>query len=914
MITPNELRKRAIEFSREHAEDYDEKSQAQNFWRDFFAIWGLTPQRIGVFESRARTLKGTVGFIDFFWPGTLLVEHKSRGRDLDAAVKQALDYCITGGLKETEMPRFILVSDFEHLRLLELAPLPGTERIEVEFLLSELHEKLHLFNFILGYEQRTYADEDPVNIKAAELMGALHDALKAYGFEGHPLELYLVRLMFCFFADDTGIFPKDQFAFIMEEKTREDGSDIGLWVAQVFQTLNTASDKRMRNLDESLTALPYVNGGLFEEALPVPQFDKAMRTTFLHCCLFNWSAVSPAIFGSLFQSVMDAKARRNLGAHYTSEKNILKTIHGLFLDMLHAEFNKSKGSVPKLKGLLSKIRGIRILDPACGCGNFLILAYRELRLLEIAIHREIQRIEKQKYMDLSLYRGIDVEHMYGIEIEKFPAQIARTALWIMDHMMNVRLSEEFGEYIVNLPLTQSPHVVHGNALRLDWKEIVQPAALSYILGNPPFIGKKEQKKEQKDDLSLIFSDCGGTGVLDYVTCWYYKAAEFIQGTNIRCAFVSTNSITQGEQVGVLWEILFQQFKIKIDFGHRTFKWQNEAKGNAAVHCVIIGFGIGDAPKKYIHEYESPVADSQKIEVDNITPYLAKGSDIYLKKRSKPISSTAPEMMYGSMMIDDGHLIFTNEIYESGAVDPIAKKYSRLLVGGEEYINSGKRWCLWLVDADPMEIRISEFIMGKISKVREFRLASKRPATNKLASTPGLFGEIRQPKCDYLIVPKVSSEGRFYIPIGFLPPTTIASGSALIIPNASLFHFGILTSGMHMAWMRQVCGRMKSDYQYSSSVVYNNFPWPTIRENEPQMERLSVCAQAVLDCRLKYPGSSLADLYDPLTIPADLSKAHKALDAAVDKCYRKEAFRTELERVEFLFNLYERYSQGLFSGV
>lgn len=913
MLTPNELRKRAIEFSREHADDYDEKSQAQNFWRDFFSIWGLTPQRIGVFESRARTLKGTVGFIDFFWPGTLLVEHKSRGRDLDAAMKQALDYCITGGLKETEMPRFILVSDFERLRLLELAPLHGAERIEAEFLLSELHEKLHLFNFILGYEQRTYADEDPVNIKAAELMGALHDALKANGFEGHPLELYLVRLMFCFFADDTGIFPKDQFAFIMEEKTRDDGSDIGLWVSQVFQTLNTSPDKRMRNLDESLTALPYVNGGLFEEVLPVPQFDKTMRTTFLQCCLFNWSAVSPAIFGSLFQSVMDAKARRNLGAHYTSEKNILKTIHGLFLDMLRDDFTKSTSSVHKLKSLFSKIQEIRILDPACGCGNFLILAYRELRLLEIDIHREVQRIEKQKYMDLSLYRGIDVEHMYGIEIEEFPAQIARTALWIMDHMMNVRLSEEFGEYIVNLPLTQSPHIVHGNALLLDWKEIVQPKDLSYILGNPPFIGHHLQSELQKHDMVSVLHDIDASGVMDFVTAWYHKAACYIQDTRITCAFVSTNSITQGEQVGLFWPTMMHKYNIKIHFAHKTFKWSNEARGNAAVYCIIIGFGAFDIPGKKLFEYKDIKGDPHEILVKNINPYLSTGTDVFIQNRSTPLCRVPP-MIYGSKPTDGGFFFFDQSEYDEVCRnDPESLVFIRHFLGAYEYLNSVNRYCIWLVDADPAQMKKCRTIMERVEKVKEFRQKSKAESTRDYPYHT-LFRQVTQPKTSYILIPAHTSENRLYVPFGFFDKNTIVGNSCFSIPGATLSHFGIIQSAMHMSWMRYTCGRLKGDYRYGKDIVYNNFPWPIIEQTDPRAEKVITCAQAVLNCRINFSGSTLSDLYDPLAMPADLLKAHKSLDAAVDKCYRKETFRSELERVEFLFNLYEKYSAGLLAGV
>ena len=492
MFTPAELKRRAIDFSREHANDSDERSQAQTFWYEFFGIFGLTPRRIGAFEARAKTLRGNVGFIDFFWAGTLLVEHKSRNENLEGALKQALDYCTSGGLKENELPRFIIVCDFARFILVELAT---GER--AEFALQELHANLHRFNFILGYEQRKYKDEDPVNIKAAELMGTLHDELRRVGYAGHPLELFLVRLMFCFFADDTGIFQKDQFGDYIEERSREDGSDLGQCIAEVFRVLETEPDKRLKNLPEDLAAFPYVNGELFKEIEEPPYFDPDSRAILLHCAHFNWSSVSPAIFGSLFQSVMEAEERRAIGAHYTSEKNILKTIHGLFLDELLAAFEaaKVKRNERALRSLLERIAAIRLLDPACGCGNFLILAYRELRRLEIRVLAETRVLsgDKDRSLDVVLFdRGIGVDHLYGIELSEFPAQIARVAIWIMDHLMNVELSLALGDYRPSIPLKTSPKIVQANALRTDWQDIVKPEELSYILGNPPFVGKQHR--------------------------------------------------------------------------------------------------------------------------------------------------------------------------------------------------------------------------------------------------------------------------------------------------------------------------------------------------------------------------------------------------------------------------------------
>ncbi len=904
-LTLNEIKRNAIEFIREHADDHNEKSEAQNFWRDFFAIWGISARKVGVFEERAKTLKGTTGFVDFFWPGTLLIEHKSAGKDLDEALKQALDYCCSTDFLDSALPRFVMVCDFKKFKLIDLS-----QRVTHEFTLPELHEKLHLFNFILGYEQRTYKDEDPVNIKAAERMGAVYDGLKKSGYDGHPLQLLLVRLMFCFFADDTGIFKKDHLSLFLEAKTDDDGKNLGSRLAEIFQILNTPQDKCQKNLDEDLTEFPYVNGKLFEESIPIPVFDKALKEKLFACAHFDWSAVSPAIFGSLFQSVMDPEARRNLGAHYTSEKNILKTVHGLFLDDLQEEFVKAKrqGKKEPLQKLLEKIKEIRLLDPACGCGNFLILAYRELRLLEIEIHKAIHKIDGSKYFNLNYYRGIDVDNMYGIEIEEFPAQIARTALWIMDHIMNVKMSEAFGEYIIRLPLTSTPHIIQGNALQLDWKEIIPPERLSYILGNPPFVGAKFLNEEQRKDTELIFRGIESGGLLDYVGCWYVKTANFIKGSIIRVAFVSTNSLTQGEQTGALWAYLFG-CGIKIYFAHRTFKWSNEAKGKAAVHVVIIGWGYGDIPVKRLFVYSDIAGEPTEVKAKNINGYLVDFKDIIIQNRREPINDV-PKIKFGNQPIDGGGLILTfDERKEAIKKEPTLSKHIRLFLGSEEFINRIKRYCLWLKNATPKELKDSEFITMRIKQVKEFRLSSKRAATQELSRTPGLFAFTSHEEKPYLLIPSVSSERREYIPIGFMPKTTIASNLCLIIPGARQYHFGVLTSVMHNAWMRYTCGRLKSDYRYSNSIVYNNYPWPE-NPTAAQKQAVEKAAQAVLDAREKFPDSSLADLYDPNTMPKVLTDAHRKLDATVDKCYRSKPFGSELERIEFLFELYEKYTKGL----
>jgi hypothetical protein len=904
-ISLNEIRRRAIEFAKEWENESSEDAEAKSFWDGFFSVMGVHRRRVATFEEPVKKSDGHQGFIDLLWKGTLLVEHKSRGRDLDRAFQQATDYF--PGLKDSELPKYILVSDFERFRLYDL-----DDAKEYDFTLRELHEKIDLFGFITGYAKREYKEEDPVNIKAAEMMGRLHDRLEAVGYTGHALEVYLVRLLFCLFADDTGIFDKGIFQDYLRLKTNEDGSDLAMHLAALFDTLDRPEDKRFANLDESLRAFPYVNGSLFKEPLPTASFDAPMRDALLACCDLDWGKISPAVFGSLFQSVMDADERRQLGAHYTSEKNILKVIKPLFLDELWAEYERIRSQPQKLLRFHEKLGALRFLDPACGCGNFLIIAYRELRLLEMAVLKQFVNKETNAVsLNVESLMKVNVDQFYGIEIDEFASQIARVAMWLMDHQMNIVASAEFGHYFRRLPLTASATIVHGNALRLNWKEVIEPAKLSYILGNPPFGGKKEQDEEQKKDMELVFGRIRGAGILDYVTAWYKKASEYmVENKNVSCAYVSTNSITQGEQVGVLWSDL-EQYDTKIFFAHRTFKWTNEARGRAAVHCVIIGFSLKENNIRTIYDYEIPSAEPHLIRARNINPYLIDAPSIFIQKRSKPISVEIPEMNYGSMPIDDGNLILSKEERDTLVeVFPGAEKYIRQYVGGEEFINQTERYCLWLVGADPSILRDIPPILERVETNRAYRLASNRAQTRELADHPGIFGEIRQPETRYLLMPKVSSESRYYIPIGFCEPEVIASGTTLIIPHATLFTLGIIQSEMHMTWMRTVCGRMKSDYQYSAGIVYNNFPWPEA-VSEEKKKKIEECAQTVLDTRAKYPDASLADLYDPRTMPADLVRAHRDLDKAVDLCYRPQPFTTEAKRMEYLFELYQKYTAGLF---
>lgn len=897
----NEIKSRANAFAKNWADAGHEDSQAKPFLIDFFEIFGITNKRVATFEHAVKKYGGKDGYVDLFWPGILLVEMKSKGKDLSKAFDQAMDYF--SGIQERDLPRYVLVCDFQKFQLHDL-----TDKSIIDFPLCDLYKHVKSFGFIAGYQTQVIKAQDPINIKAAERMGKLHDALKDVGYDGHALELYLVRLLFCLFAEDTTIFEKRLFQDYIENKTANDGSDLAHHINSLFYVLNTPQEKRLKNLDESLSAFPYVNGKLFEEALPPAQFDKKMREALLDLCVLDWSLISPAIFGSLFQSIMDEGARRNLGAHYTSEENILKLIKPLFLDSLWAEFEKIKGSKNKLVDYHRKLRSLNFIDPACGCGNFLVITYRELRLLELAVLRALYGTGQQ-VLDVDQLMQVNVDQFYGIEIEEFPAQIAQVALWLTDHQMNMRISEEFGNYFARIPLKTTPHIVHGNALQIDWESILPAKRCSFVLGNPPFIGKSNQSAEQKHDMQSACKDIKNAGLLDFVAAWYTKAAHYIKiNVEMRVAFVSTNSITQGEQVSVLWGWMIAN-GIKIHFAHRTFSWSNEAKGKAAVHCVIIGFGMQNVANKFIYEYEDIKGEPHLVKVNNINPYLIDAPDIVLEKSRNPICNV-PAMSYGSKPTDGGHLLFDSELELENFLksEPKASKFIRPFIGSEELINKGKRYCLWLNDIDPNVLRDMPNVMKRVESVKKMRLESKKAPTRSLAYTPTLFGEIRQPSTDYLAVPETSSENRRYLPIDYLNSDIIASNSMYTIQNAGIYSFGILCSSMHMAWMRTLCGRLESRYRYSAGLIYNNFPWP--KSNEKQFNSIELAGQLVLNVRSQYPESSLADLYDSISMPSLLVKAHCSLDKIVDSAYGYKGPDTDLARVAFLFDLYEKITSLL----
>jgi hypothetical protein len=913
----NEIKSRPLNFSRTWEDAANEDSQGKPFWIDFFEIFGITNKRVATFEHAVKKLPGakarTDGFVDLFWPGMLLVEQKSRGKNLDHALTQALAYF--PGIAERDLPQIVIVCDFARFRVHRL----GSGET-VEFALKDLHKHIRLFGFVAGYKVQTIKAQDPVNIKAAERMGRLHDALKASGYTGHPLEVLLVRLLFCLFADDTGIFqPAQAMRAFVEERTTEDGSDLGPRLAQLFQVLNTPEPLRSQALDEQLRAFPYVNGKLFQEPLPMADFTATMREALLDACALDWSAISPAIFGSLFQSIMDDKARRNLGAHYTSEANIFKIIQPLFLDELHAEFERVKGNRNRLLEFHKKLRLLTFFDPACGCGNFLVISYRELREIEMQVLRASHTLSGhagQQSVDVHSLIGVNVDQFYGIEIEEFPAQIAQVALWLVDHQMNLRVSEEFGLYFARIPLTTSPRIVHGNALTLDWNEVLPAERCSYVLGNPPFVGHHLQSREQKVEMLVCLGDAKAVGVLDYVTAWFCKASDYIENSATRAAFVSTNSITQGEQVGILWRALLSRRRLFIHFAHRTFKWSNEASGKASVYCVIVGFGVRDFGDKVLFEYEKPDSAPHALPANDINPYLVDGPWTLLENQSRNLFGM-PEMLYGSKPTDGGHYLMTDAEKQAFLLDePNAAPLVKPFIGAHEYLHGEKRWVLWLAGADPRQIKQLPKVMERIQAVNRFRKASKAEST-RAYPYPTLFRQVTQPKSDYILIPRHSSENRPLIPFGFFSKDVIVGDSCFSLPGATLFHFGVLSSTMHNAWVRFTCGRLKSDYRYSKDIVYNNFPWPGCTGEsltEAQRSAIETAAQIVLDTRAQFPGATLADLYDPLTMPPALLKAHQKLDAAVDKAYQSsggnKTYPSDAERVAFLFGLYQRITSLL----
>ena len=908
----DQLNDRAEAFSKEFADASYESGQAQNFVRELCGVYGLNYLRSVDFERRVAKNSGIgINRIDGFFPGLLLVEMKSKGEDLAKAYQQAKAY-IPLLKKKDDVPRYILVSDFQNLHLYD----ETGEQAPIQFKLADFKSHVNDLDFLLGYERTYQQRQAAASIEAASRLGNLHDAVKQTGYRGQDLQTLLVRLLFCLFADDTGLFNKEDAFKQAVQNSNSAGDDLGGKLQRIFRRLDTnpnmsakdgASTQRTDGQYAYLLDFPYVNGALFTKRIEDPDFDAASRQALLGCCEIDWSEISPDIFGTLFQHIMHwddeeaqgkTKKRRDFGAHYTSERNIRRAIDPLFLEALQAELLLCKGDAKKLKNFVTKLASLHFFDPACGCGNFLVVTYRELRWLEQQTLLELNNTPgAQQTMPLC-----NVHQFHGIEIDPTAAEIATVAMWLTDHQMNQRWANGYKR----IPLVSKANIHQGNALRVNWSAVIAPAKVSFIVGNPPFLGYTQQSAEQKADMALIFGKAQGTGVLDYVTAWYIKAFEQIKANpQIKAAFVSTNSITQGEQVSVLWQPLFDQ-GLHIHFAHRTFKWSNEGSGVAAVHCVIVGFGL-DKPKKCdLWDYGQGIGgDGLLKKTRRINAYLVDAPAIFLSNRREPLCKVSP-MNKGSQPTDGGHLLLSAEDEQAiRDTDPIAARYIRPFLGADEFLNNTPRFCLWLADMTDADLATSPELQRRTQAVKAMRLASPKVPTQKLAKVPHLFGEIRQPAGNYLLVPSVSSERRSFVPIGYIDSQVIVSNLAFAVPHATLYHFGMLNSTMHNAWTRAVCGRLESRYRYSNTVVYNNYPWPT--PSPAQQAAIETAAQAVLDARAQHADKSLAWLYDPdnLRKNKSLQAAHDAVDEAVDEAYGYDKSNDDTSRVAYLFDLYEK---------
>ncbi len=903
ILSLNEIRARAQGFVHDYRGATSEQADSQSFWKDFFQVFGIQARRVGSFERPVHNLltTGGRGRIDYLWKGVVLVEHKSRGEDLDRAALQARDYF--PGLRDSELPRYVIVSDFARFRLHDLEA--QTSR---EFPLAELPRQIGRFGFLSGYTTRHYAPLSPVDREAADKLGDLHDLLEDDGFTGKPLDVWMVRTLFCLFADSAGIFETGLFRSLVETRTGEDGSDLGAWITRLHRVLATPETARQASLDESLAGFPYVNGRLFDAVTEQPETNARMRDALLECCKVDWSRVSPAIFGSLFQSIKDRAERRRGGEHYTTEANILKCLDPLFLDRLRGEVAAAGRDARRLDAFLLKLRRVRVFDPACGCGNFLVVAYRELRRLELAALRARWGGDDTGQMLATIGSIVNVDQMHGIEVEDWPAQIAQVALWLTDHQMNMELSEEFGTLKMRLPLTTAPRILVENALRADWAEFCPPGQDVYCVGNPPFIGHQYRSADQQADMHRVWGREGKVNRLDYVTCWHRLGANWLLAdARAEACFVSTNSISQGEQVGTLWGALLP-LGIRIRFAHRTFQWTSEARGRAAVHCVIIGFVARDPGPRLLFDYATVRSQPQQMPAANINPYLVDGPDVLLPSRTRTPAGL-PRVLEGSKPVDGGHLIFDEaEKVAFLAAEPAAASFLRPYVGSRELINGGWRWCLWLKEASPAELRAMPLVRERLARVKAAREASPTEEFRRFAAMPTLFVQDRQPATNYIAIPKVSSETRNFIPIAFLGPEVIISDLLIHAEGASPYHFSVLTSSMHMAWVRAVCGRLKSDLRYAPA-VYNNFPWPD--PTPSQRAAIEATAQGILEARAAHPGATLADLYDPLAMPPNLVRAHAANDRAVDAAYgQPRGFATEALRLAFLFARYQALAAPL----
>ena len=926
-LSLNAIRKNCVKFAHEWSDCVgDEKQEGHEFMRELMQCFGITKRKAISYERRSnRASTGRQGYIDALIPGKALIEMKSARKDLDKAEEQALDYI--HDLADVETPRLLIVSDFRHVRIVDLDSEMAThgsgDTGRTEFRLAQLPDHVDDLKFLAGYGmvQVGSREQEEASIRAARVMADLYEALDGSGYSDHEASIFLIRTLFCLYGDDAGLWERDLFAEFLVTRTGEDGSDLGAQLAVLYQTLSTPVECRQSTLDELTARFPYVNGGIFEERLNIPSFSSAMRDELMRACAFDWSGISPAVFGSLFQAVKSPEARRELGEHYTSETNILKTLGPLFLDELRQKFADHVHDAKKLTDLRKELSELRIMDPACGCGNFLVVAYRELRSLDTEIlvrirELELARKDNDEFQATMFFddRGehaeimVQLDHFFGIEIEEWPARIAQTALHLAHHQANREMERLLGQAPSILPLKASAHITIGNALRTDWTRVCPPSPSVRIVGNPPFIGQSMRSEEQTDDLRVVWGDAYD-GYLDYVTGWFIKASQYFHAVprGGRFAFVSTNSIAQGAPVPALFRPLLEG-GWRIRFAHQTFAWTSEAPGAAAVHCVITGFDRGAPHEKarpMLFTYLSPKALPEAVPVDHINPYLVEGPDIFVDKRTTPLAPILPTVRFGSKPADGGHLIVEAKDYPRFAADTIAAKYLRPFRMGREVVRGLDRWCLWMhtEDFDPRDIDLSPILKERVRACATFRQGSKKKATVLGAQTAHLFQENHQPSEPYVAIPRVVSETRPFYTAAHLSEDVIAGDQLYTALDPDGFLFAIISSSMFITWQRAVGGHMKSDLRFSNKIVWNTLPLPAV--SDKQRAEIIASGQGVLDARAEQPGTSLADMYNPLAMAPSLLKAHRVLDRAVDRAFgAKKPLETNEERLALLFKRYQ----------
>jgi hypothetical protein len=886
----------------------DEQQYARRFWSEFFqTLCGVDDEEIAGIEYEKKvksTLSGNLERIDVYWKNVALIEHKSTGENLDKAELQARGYLKS--LPPGYRPRTIIISDFANFRIID-EKLNRTH----QFTLVELPNNIHRFeSIILGSRPHALEDEIIVDQEAAKLMANLYIELESSGYEGHETSIFLIRLLFLMFGDDTRMWEHNLVKKIILD-SKEDGSDIGKKFNTLFKVLNTPTEKRAKNLETQFTPFPYVNGGIFAEDIAEIDFNRRMRIALIHVANYDWANINPTIFGAMFQMIKSKEERGELGEHYTSEENINKIVYPLFLEDLQDRLARAWDNKKALKELRKDLSKIKIFDPACGCGNFLVVSFRHLRQLELELTVRLQNLEGKESdigLDGTMGLSIGLHQFYGIEILEWPAQVARMALFLTDHQENLKFEQITGVAPNRFPLTESAVIVNANALRTDWNTICPMSENTFILGNPPFIGARLQNEEQKADTEQVWKGVKGVGELDSVANWYKQASVQISSNGGQASFVSTNSIAQGVQPAIIWEDLYG-LGMHINFAHQTFKWSNDAPGQAAVHVVIIGFSKVKAKDGCkLWQYDDLKGAPVLKLVSNINAYLVDAPDLLIKTRTMPLSKSTPKMLYGSQPNDGGFLsdISAEEASQIRKNDSIAARYLRQIVGARELIHGIERWCLWLVDASPAEIRSSKVISKRVGNVRTQRSASSRLATRELASTSHLFGFISQPETPYVAVPRHSSEDRSYVPMAYFEPNVVTNDAVSIIPDAPLWIFGLLQSRPFNVWNKAVSGRIKSDTRISNTLTYNNFPFTEL--TKAQRTSISLCAQDVLDARETYPGSNLADLYGSTSMPAALINAHAKLDEQVLLTYGLAKNVTDTEVLEALFKMYEELTR------